>query len=192
MNILIIDTCLGSLSVALAVSSKLVKEITITENNQQSKLLASTVREILSSCKMQVTDIDTIIATNGPGSFTGIRIGLSFALGLQAMNQCDSYACSTLATLNADYKGKVLSTIRAGSDTYYVQTFLNHDAIGDIKVMTKAELDEISDYKIIGHYKDPNLLPNTSVILKLFNDPNTKNKIFNDKIEPLYVKAPYF
>jgi tRNA threonylcarbamoyl adenosine modification protein YeaZ len=192
MNILIIDTCLGSLSVSIADSLEIIKEVKITENNQQSRLLAITLKDVLEGCNLDLKDIDTIIVTNGPGSFTGIRIGISFVLGLQAVNPCKIYVCSTLSSLNMDYSGEVLSTINAGVEAFYTQTFLDHKPIDDIQVISKREVSAITNTRIIGHYKDSKLLPDPRSILRLFSDPKARERLFSTNIEPLYVKTPYF
>ncbi len=211
MKILIIDTCLGYLSVALA-STKIIKEIKIPDLNQQSKLLAPLVSDLLKSTGNSISELDAILITRGPGSFTGIRIGLAFALGVHEITHCDLYTCSTLATLDKSYSGEVLATITAGADSYFTQRFVNHVATSDIEVMQKADISSVLsenssakpmkqfpeelelhrgfNVKIIGHYHDPTLRPNPSVILKLFQD-NTSG-IFTDDLTPLYIKTPYF
>lgn len=189
MKTLIIDTCLGYLSIATA-DSKIIKEVKVPDLNQQSKLLASMVSDLLKSSGNIIGDVDTILITKGPGSFTGIRIGLSFALGVQEITHCDLYTCSTLACLKADYSGSALSTITAGVGSYFTQEFKNHIAAGDIKIMTKAEINMLTNIKVIGHYKEPGLRPDPATMLKLFRDPYSE--VFSSDLAPLYIKAPYF
>lgn len=81
MNILAIDTSSEYLSLGLQYRSE---QIHIIERvaNEQSIFLIPKIQELLQQCQITLDDIDAIAYNQGPGSFTGLRIGLSVAMGL--------------------------------------------------------------------------------------------------------------
>ncbi len=81
MNILAIDTSSEYLSLALQCDATQVFTLEKVGNKQSNHIIPS-INELLVSKKISVNDIDIIAYNQGPGSFTGLRIGLSVALGL--------------------------------------------------------------------------------------------------------------
>ncbi len=100
--LLSIDTCGATGTVALArleADNLLLLAQTELPGKTYSARLVLTIREILASQNMTLAEIDTIVVTNGPGSFTGIRIGLSTAKGLAEPTSIPILAVSRLAVL---------------------------------------------------------------------------------------------
>jgi len=77
MIILAVDTTTFSGSVALLEDGQLLSEINLKPSATYSELLLPAVDFILKTNKLEVKDMDGFAAAAGPGSFTGIRIGLS-------------------------------------------------------------------------------------------------------------------
>jgi tRNA threonylcarbamoyladenosine biosynthesis protein TsaB len=77
--ILAIDTATRTISVALATESELLTEETWQSENNHTIELAPTVAKVLAQ---NVQHLQAITVAIGPGSFTGVRIGLGFAKGL--------------------------------------------------------------------------------------------------------------
>jgi tRNA threonylcarbamoyl adenosine modification protein YeaZ len=90
-SIIAIDTCLGTLSTALW-HNGVVAEYHHTIPNQQSSLIADALSDMLARQQCSISNITHAIITNGPGSFTGIRIGLAFlqGLGIEHVYTCDT------------------------------------------------------------------------------------------------------
>ena len=83
MLILSIDTCTKIGSVALYDTKEgLVGEININAKQNHSDLIMSTIDSLFSLTKRNVKEVDKIAVSTGPGSFTGIRIGVGIAKGL--------------------------------------------------------------------------------------------------------------
>lgn len=82
MKILSIDTAHGVCSVALSEGGEIISEKTDNEPSRQAERLFLTIEEILRENKLSYNDIKAIAANIGPGSFTGIRIGLAAARGI--------------------------------------------------------------------------------------------------------------
>ena len=103
MLLLSIDTCGPLGTVALARLGG-VDELTILGQTElpgktYSAQLVPAIRHLLNHHNVTLTEIATIVVTNGPGSFTGIRIGLSTAKGLAEPTSIPILAVSRLVVL---------------------------------------------------------------------------------------------
>lgn len=184
MNILAIDTCCGALSVALKIGDADIVAKSVLENNQQSRLLAVVVSELLSECGLEPDQIDVILVTKGPGSFTGIRIGLAFVLGFTAASNIKIYACSTLSALHGATDKEELRLLPASKGTYYGCYYNNFIPTDDIKIIPEDGLP--SDVSLV-----VGQIPDSRLMINLFLSAN-RDKIFSDNLEPLYVRESYY
>jgi len=82
MKILALDTATNSCSVAATEDGALSAELTIRKNQTHSKHLMELVHCVLEMAGFGVADLDGLAVTIGPGSFTGLRIGISTIKGL--------------------------------------------------------------------------------------------------------------
>ncbi len=80
-NILAIDTASAYLSLALKVGDKIYKHISKVDS-KQSEYIIPEIIQLISAAGITVSEVDHIAYNQGPGSFTGLRIGLSVALGI--------------------------------------------------------------------------------------------------------------
>ncbi len=82
MTVLGIETSTAACSVGLANDSGLHAERSLVESHIRSEKLLTLIREIYEDQKITLSQIDAVAVSIGPGSFTGLRIGLSTAKGL--------------------------------------------------------------------------------------------------------------
>jgi len=80
--ILAIDTATTVCSVALSEKGELISLLETSEKNAHSATLTLLIREVMSSCKFSFSRLDAIAVSAGPGSYTGLRIGVATAKGL--------------------------------------------------------------------------------------------------------------
>ncbi len=97
--LLAIDTCGPLGTVALAGPDGDLLGQTEIPGKTYSARLVPAIRELLAAANASIADIVTIVVTNGPGSFTGVRIGLSAAKGLAEAGTIPILAVSRLAVL---------------------------------------------------------------------------------------------
>ena len=87
MKVLGIDTSSDVASVALICDDKLIAEYTLNFKKTHSERLMPMIDEMLKGCQCTLEDVDAFAVSVGPGSFTGLRIGIATAKGL-------AHACS--------------------------------------------------------------------------------------------------
>ena len=92
------DTTLDACSVALVSGDK---SFSLSQNMQrgQAERLAPMAREALAQAGLKWRDVSRIVVTTGPGSFTGVRVGLSFARALALALKLPCLGVSTLEAL---------------------------------------------------------------------------------------------
>lgn len=99
MNILAVDTSALTATVAVMKNGVLVFENNITNALTHSETLMPMIDYALSSVKLSVKDIDLFAVSCGPGSFTGIRIGVSAIKALAYATNKPVYGINTLEAL---------------------------------------------------------------------------------------------
>ena len=81
-RILLLETSTARLSVALAQDGVVLASRICDEPRQQASLTAPLVKEVLDFLGLTVRDCDAVCVSKGPGSYTGLRVGVSTAKGL--------------------------------------------------------------------------------------------------------------
>jgi tRNA threonylcarbamoyladenosine biosynthesis protein TsaB len=101
MKLLLIDTCGVTGSVALAdtaLGERIIATATLPGRTASERLVA-TIRDLVASVDLKLSSLDAIAVVSGPGSFTGVRVGLSAAKGLCEALCLPLIAISRLAIL---------------------------------------------------------------------------------------------
>ncbi len=98
MNILAIESSASAASVAIGKDGALVAQYFQNNRQTHSRTILPMIESMLQNCEWTMKDIDAIAVAAGPGSFTGIRIGISIAKGLAW--QGDKMCCG-VSTLEA-------------------------------------------------------------------------------------------
>ncbi len=97
--VLALDNSLDFLNIALAHEEILLEERHIKPQKPASQSIPEQVLQILADHCFDVDDISLIVATVGPGSFTGIRVGLAFCKGLASGRKIPLIGVPTLDVL---------------------------------------------------------------------------------------------
>ena len=102
--ILAIETATEICSVALVQQSNLLSVRSINEKNIHSEQLMVLIDAVLKEASVSIKEVDAIAVSIGPGSFTGLRIGLSTAKGLALSLECPIIAVPTLDGIAEGYR----------------------------------------------------------------------------------------
>ncbi len=129
-TILAIDSTLRRCSVALWQSQSVIAEAEETTPNRQAARLIPLIEQMLDKNKVNYSDISAIACTIGPGSFTGIRIGLAtakaiaLAANLPLMGVTTLEAIAWQAAQTAEDNNKITIAMNAYRGEIYLQSFL--------------------------------------------------------------------
>lgn len=132
MKLLSWDTSRDVLSVALLdeVGSVLDEEI-VSSKNRYCELLLPSLASLLERCRIEIQDIDCFAAAIGPGSFTGIRIGLStmkaFAFAYQkkviGISTLEAMSLAGWGAFHSSYAELVCPLLDAGRNEFYTALY---------------------------------------------------------------------
>ena len=113
MKILSIDTSSGVASAAVTEDEKLICEFILNNKLTHSQTLMPIIDRVLKESDTDLSQMDFIAVTNGPGSFTGLRIGVSTAKGLADALKKPVVGVSTLEAMayNLPYCGFLIVPI---------------------------------------------------------------------------------
>lgn len=104
--LLAIDTSTQLMSIALHDGDRLRGECTLTAGRQHSALLAPLIEQIMTQTEVDADDLTALAVSIGPGSYTGLRIGVALAKGMAAVNDLPLVPVTTLETIAAAQAGR--------------------------------------------------------------------------------------
>ena len=165
MKILAIDTSSEMCGVCLLEDNNLIDNNSLNNGMTHSENLMPLISEILERNNLKIGDIDLIACVVGPGSFTGIRIGVSTIKGLAEVENIKIVELTALEVLagNINNEGIKVSIIDARNDQVYCGIFdkennLIEEMIADSIDNTILKLKKYSNITFVGNgaikYKD--------------------------------------
>lgn len=132
MKILAIETSAKSVSAAVVENGVPLASAYQNMGLTHSRTLMPLVDGMLSAAGLRVQDMDLLAAANGPGSFTGLRIGVSALKGLAWALEKPCCGVSTLAAMArnlAHMEGLIICAMDARRNQVYNALFLTHDGV---------------------------------------------------------------
>jgi len=125
MITLALDTATARASVALGEPGERVPEAVIANRNDLSRSLGSVVSNLCRDRGVEPAGIEAVVVADGPGSFTGLRIGIAFAKGLCAVSGAPLHTAPSLmgAALAASGTGTVVAEYDALRGDVYRAVF---------------------------------------------------------------------
>lgn len=104
MRILALECSAGPASCVISENGVIIASDFTNVKMTHSQTLMPMVKNMLDRADLEMSDIDALAISNGPGSFTGIRIGTSAVKGLAAPRKLPCYAVSTLRTIAENFR----------------------------------------------------------------------------------------
>ena len=208
MKILSIDTASNLCTVAILDNSKCIKEITVNDARNHSEKIMPVIEQALIETNTTLKDIDLIVCDKGPGSFTGIRIGVGTVLAFQDSLNIPCIGISALESLayNINQDGFICSLIDARNNQVYCGLFdSNHTLIGnymadDINTILPV-INQNKDILFVGdgavahkgllninNFRSDNLLHAKNINLCAFNKFSKGEILSADSILPMYLR----
>ena len=152
MKILSIDTSSNICGIAVLEDANLLKEISQNNGLTHSETLMPIIKNTLENLNISLKDIDLIVCDKGPGSFTGIRIGVATTKAFSDSLGIKSIGISSLEALayNIKSNGIICSLIDAKNDNVYSGVFENID--GNYILRRNFSTENIND--LLSEFKD--------------------------------------
>ena len=121
MKILCIDTSSKLCSVAILEDKELIKKIELNNGLTHSESLMPNIKNVFEDARLTINDINLIVCDIGPGSFTGIRIGIATAKAFSDSLNIPTIGISSLECLahNAQKTGIICSIIDSKNNNCY-------------------------------------------------------------------------
>ncbi len=180
MKILAIDSTRENLVVLLAVDGTVFSKVGSDDKRGHSPNIILFIDEVLRNANVALSDIDAIAAVVGPGSFTGIRIGVStanalaFALGLKRI-EVDSFEL-----LSQNQKDDFVCVVDALHQNCYFESYQNEQRVHS----GYCDRAELKNKRIVEQQKGVFLVDELGkVVSKKYNLGQ-----FSDMIKPLYLR----
>jgi tRNA threonylcarbamoyladenosine biosynthesis protein TsaB len=126
MKLLAVDTSTPNCSVALVDNTTLIAEVTTGPRQTHSRHLMGMIRDLLGEAALPVNALEGFAVVKGPGSFTGLRIGISSIKGLAALTGKPVAGVSSLDALAwqcLGYNGLVCAMIDARKSEVYFAVY---------------------------------------------------------------------
>lgn len=161
MKILSVSTATNHLSVALNEDQQVIVEKNERDERNHSEHLDPLIEEILKENKLTLNDIDRFAVAIGPGSYTGLRIGITTVKMFASILNKEVVGISTLQALAKGVKepALIITGLDARNDNYFAAGYISGDIPKNV----------IPD----GHY-------NIDVLIKAIQEYAAQNKV--DKI----------
>ena len=127
MLTLAFDCSTSSMSIALLTGKKILGEKNYLQEAKHSEMLVLEIKNLLDVNKINFNDLDLIIATNGPGSYTGIRVALAVLKIIKITTQkpvLTVNCCEVLADKYSKNHEKINVAIQANSTEIYYAKYV--------------------------------------------------------------------
>ncbi len=176
MKILALDTATKVASVAIIENDNVLVEKTVDSNQNHSEVLLELINETLESANLTVADIDEFAISNGPGSFTGLRVACATAKAFAYANNKNIYEVCTLDSLaynaKAEYENATVIPI---IDARRKQTYYGVYSLKDGEITRLTEYDCINFVDVLDIAKQYENVVFVGDAVPLFKDEILEN-----------------
>lgn len=133
-NILSIDTVFGACAVGVVAGDRMASRIEVMQRGQSERLMP-TILDVVAEAGITIQDLNLIVVNVGPGSFTGVRVGIATARGIalglnipvQGVCACDALADMVRVNKLPGYDQHLRVSIDSGRGDYFVADYVPGD-----------------------------------------------------------------
>lgn len=189
-NILAIETSTTNCSIALWSDNKVICSKENSEQSAHSRLLTVMINDLLAENNFEIKSLNAIAVSIGPGSYTGLRIGVSVVKGLCYGLNLPTITVDTLKALTQQYLllypetkkfSKTLLCPLLDAKRMEVYTALYTTTLEEIKPVSAMIIDE---YSFQDELKEKNIIFFGSGVEKCKNIISSPNANFTGNLEP--------
>ena len=191
---------MANVSISIVKDNKILSIIQEEIPNEHSKYATSYVKRVIDAAGIDANDIDNILVVNGPGSFTGVRIGVTIAKTYGYLINKEIIPVSSLKALaiSSNKNVNVMSVITANRSSYYVGIYdSEYNNIIDEEFVSRDKLLELidkyepyivsNDFNVVSVHK---LNKVNLDVLKIVDYYKDMEKVNYHAIVPNYLKLP--
>jgi tRNA threonylcarbamoyladenosine biosynthesis protein TsaB len=203
MLVLGLDTCLSSCSVAVLDGERVLASAREVMARGHQERLAPMARQVMAEAGLGFDRLERIAVTVGPGSFTGLRVGIAFAKGLSLALDLPAVGVGTLEALAAESDGLVFPAIDARRGQLYLQAFEDGRALmapdalpAEVAAARIAELSQGRPFTLVGSGAAllADFAPSAAVVAAEGADARHVARLAAGRdpapLKPLYLRAP--
>ncbi len=186
MKTIVMDTSNQYLAIALYEDDTLKENFQQTALKQQSELAIPMLQELMEKQGWQMKDVDEMVISLGPGSYTGVRIAMTIAKTLSVIMPIKIKAISSLAMIAGSQKA--ISVIDARGNKCYVGMYENKKALMEDALMENDAFEQFKkehlDFDVVSLHDE---LPICKHLYELSKDcPYVEDC---DALAPMYIKG---
>lgn len=182
---LYLDSSGTFLTIIVTKNNKILESCSKSAFQKQTELALKTINEILNKANISLKDIEEVTITNGPGSYTGIRVAITFVKTLLVLNpKIKVYVINSLL-LQAGLK-KTISIISGYNNKSYLAVYNKGKEIIKTQLVTedakKGIINDLHDYNVVNDFQNIDIVVN-------FLDLQLKAKKINnlEELKPIYI-----
>lgn len=182
MYTLFIDTHDKEIKIILYKDNKIINKTIENSNYQHSEITLPTIKKILDSNKLKPQDLNQIAVVVGPGSFTGVRIGVTIAKTIAYSLKIPIKVLDSLYIKALSYKGKkdFLVSIEDRNGAFVASFNNKYEKLEEYKYLPKKDYEIIKEQS---NYVDTEV--NYEELINIINNIKETNP---HKVNPLYIK----
>jgi tRNA threonylcarbamoyl adenosine modification protein YeaZ len=190
LNFIAIDLSLNHLVILLGDTHKIFYKKKIIVQRDRAGLLFNSIQDIINDLNLDLSSLDILFSTIGPGNFNGIRVALSVVKGFAISNNTKIYGLSTLEAISRSFLNSnnkyILSIIKASTDFYYLEWYNQlHKSIVPQKIININEKIElpvpINDITLVGN--------DVKLLAKKINFQGETHNVDSPSPESLFLSA---
>lgn len=214
MIILGIDSSSVTASCAVMRDGEVLSSELVNNGLTHSQTLLPMIKRVVEAAGVDICDIDIAGITQGPGSFTGLRIGMSTLKGICAVNNTKCVGVSTLEALStgmSDFDGIVCAVMDARAGQVYNALFLHGKRMCDDRAISISDLEKelkeqkkpvilVGDGTVLCYNKLKDTLPVTMAeeekryctgkSVAVLAQAYSANAVASEELTPVYLRLP--
>ena len=186
---LYLDTTNKNLTVVISQDNTILAASSFVAWQKQTELAIDTINNLLIKCNLKLRDINEVVLANGPGSYTGIRVAITFVKTLKVLNPLLRIFIINSLFLQVGMQ-KAISILPAYNNKYYLAVY------EDAKLIIKPQLvdinakngiiNDLSSFKVVENFENVDIVSNFQLLSPYFIEVKAIAQL-----QPYYINDPF-